>query len=334
MSVTRAQGVVSSIRMYAAVGEQKWSWPAGDGYEDVTGRTVSQSFSVTFKVGSSRFYDKWVSGGVGLLVCGGVCGGYKVDFMITLKKPSSPPVVRAYPVKTILKPATYGRLPLSVKDESGKAKVHGILYEGGTPVRTLNTTTFVVADGTMYDWKARLVADLKGPLFFCVWAENPAGVKSVKAPKSSCAWLSFLVDIDRVSNTCGGEGWDSIVAIENYFGNVSSYREPSTGKTYAVDFSAACNLHDAGYGGYTVQDKINGGYADFHNWSRERVDVKFQQDMQALCRAQIPSSAATALSKCLSGNVRFKIVRQVGGSFFDADLMKPGLQKEGPRDNS
>ncbi|MGZ4384219.1 MAG: hypothetical protein ACXVY3_06440 [Gaiellaceae bacterium] len=335
MSVTRAQGVVSDISMSAKMGEQTWHWPAAGGSESVSGRTVSQSFKVSFVVGSSKFYDKWVSGGVSLGVCGGVCGGYSVDFNITLKKPSSPPVARAYPVKKVLKPGTYGLLPLSVKDESGKAKVYGTLYEGGTSVRTLKTTSFVVADGRWYDWKAKLAADLMGPLYFCVWAENPSGQKSVKAPNSSCAWLSLLVDIDRVSNTCGGEGWDSIVAAENYFGNESSYKDPGTGKTYTVNFADACNLHDAGYGGYTVKDKLHGGVpVDFHNWSRERVDNKFQEDMKAICRRDIPAAATTALKSCLSGSARFTLVRQVGNHFFDADLMKPGLQSEGPRDNS
>ena len=127
----------------------------------------------------------------------------------TTTNPSSVPVVHAYPVKQVLKPATYGWLPYSVKDESGKAKVHGTLFEGGTAVLEGGSKYFLNADGRTYNWKARLAADLKGPLYFCVWAENPAGQSSAKAPRSSCAWLSFLVDIDRVSNTCGGEGWDS-----------------------------------------------------------------------------------------------------------------------------
>jgi hypothetical protein len=334
MSVTRAEGTASDVSMGAKIGESSWQWPAGGGSQRVSGATVSQKFSVSFKLGSSKIFDKWVDASASLSICGGVCGGYSVDFLIHLTAPSSPPVIRAYPVKKILEPGTYARLPVSVKDASGKARVYGTLFEGGTSVRGLRTTSFVVADGRWYDWKTKLAADLKGPLYNCFWAENPSGQKSVKAPKSSCAWQSLLVDIDRVSNTCGGEGWDSIVAVENYFGNTSSYKDPGTGRTYVVDFADACNLHDAGYGGYTVKDKINGGVVDFHNWSRERVDKKFQQDMKTLCRRQIPAAAATALKNCLSGSVRFKIVRTVGYKFFDADLMKPGLQQEGPRDNS
>lgn len=333
MSVTRAQGVVSDVGMSAKMGESSWSWPA-EGYQRVSGQTVAQSFKVSFVVGSSKFYDKWVSGGVSLSICGGVCGGYSAEFTITLKPPSTPPTIHAYPVKKTLKPGTYARLPVGVKDASGKAKVYGTLFEGGTSVRTLKTTSFVTADGRLYDWKAKLAADLKGPLYDCFWAENPSGQKSAKAPKSSCAWQSLLVDIDRVSNTCGGEGWDDIVAAENYFGNTSSYRDPGTGKTYVVNFADACNLHDAGYGGYTVDDKVNGGVVDFHNWSRERVDDKFQEDMKAICRRDIPAAATTALRNCLGGGVRYRLVRTIGYKFFDADLMTPGTQQEGPRDNS
>ena len=253
----------------------------------------------------------------------------------TTTGPSSPPVVRAYPVAQTLRPGTYGWLPYSVKDESGKAKVRGTLFEGGASVLEGGTKGFILADGRMWRWKARLAADLKGPLFFCVWAENPAGRTSAKAPKSSCAFLSFLVDVDRVSNNCGGSaGGDVGRWAQNLLGNTSTFRDPATGKKYTVDFSAACDLHDAGYGGHTVQDRINGGVVDYHAWSRERVDRKFQEDMQRLCRAQIPAAAKQALSKCLEGKGRYRIVRTVGHKFFDADLMKPGIQQEGPRDNS
>jgi len=339
MSVARAPGHVSFTTMSAQLGSKRWVWPSAGEDNRIEGRTVSKSFSLTYKVGSS---DTYVTAAVILQNCGGICAAAAYDFMITVKKPSSPPtgkpssppVVRAYPLKQVLKPATYGWLPYSVKDASGKAKVHGTLYEGGTPLLEGGTRTFIAADGRLWRWKARLAADLKGPLYFCLWAENRDGQKSVKAPKSSCAWLSLLVDIDRVSNTCGGEGWDSVVWIENSFGNTSRFYDPDTRKYYNVNFAAACNLHDAGYGGYTVKDEINGGIVDYHNWSRERVDVKFQKDMQALCRKQIPAAAKRALLRCLGGDVRFQIVRKVGNNFFDADLMKPGLQKEGPRDNS
>lgn len=348
MSITRAQGYVSWVSMSAKVGEQSWKWPAAGGSERVDGpRTVTQSFKVSFKVGSSKVYTDWVSAGVTMSVCGGICSGYAADFMITIKKggggtspppppgvkPGSPPVVRAYPVDQVLKPATYGWLPYSARDASGKAKVHGILYEGGASVLEGGTKYFIAADGRRWRWKARLAADLKGPLYFCVWGENPAGLKSAKAPDSSCAFLSFLVDIVRVSNNCGGDWGEVGRWAQNAMGNKSTFTDPDTGRSFTVDFSDACDLHDAGYGGYTVVDRINGGTVDYHNWSRERVDKKFQKDMQELCRQQIPPSAKRALLRCIGGGARYQTVRKIGWVFFDANLRKPGDQKEGPRDN-
>ena len=43
------------------------------------------------------------------------------------------------------------------------------------------------------------------------------------------------------------------------------YTEPEGG-SYTVSFVPACNLHDAGYGGQTVADVINGGIVDTHAW--------------------------------------------------------------------
>lgn len=351
MSITRAAGYVSWVGMSANVGDAKWQWPAKGGTERVDGpRTVTQNFKVTFKVGSSKIYDKWVSASVSMRVCGGVCSGYLADFMITLKAPGgtspppgsnpppttdpSRPTVRAYPVDQVLKGGTYGWLPYSVRDASGKAKVHGTLYEGGASVLTGGTKYFIAADGRQWRWKARLAADLKGPLYYCVWAENPAGKKSVKAPDSSCAWLSFLVDIVRVSNNCGGDWGEFARWAQNAMGNKSTFTDPDTGRSYTVDFSDACDLHDAGYGGYTVVDRINGGTIDYHNWDRERVDKKFQKDMQELCRKQIPPSAKRALLRCIGGGTRYQAVRKAGWLFFDADLRKPDQQRQGPRDNS
>jgi hypothetical protein len=129
-------------------------------------------------------------------------------------------------------------------------------------------------------WKARLAADRRASLLR-VWAENQAEEER-QAPDSSCAWLSFLVDIDRVSNNCGGDWGEVGRWAQNTMGNTSSFTDPDTGWSYTVNFADACDLHDAGYGGYTVVDTINGGTVDYHNWNRERVDKKFRKDMQEL----------------------------------------------------
>lgn len=110
--------------------------------------------------------------------------------------------------------------------------------------------------------------------------------------------------ISTVPNGCGGAGWDSLVALQNYLGNTSKYADSNINpraRTYLVNFKDACDLHDAGYSGAIVRDKINGsGIVDFRTWSRQRVDQKFLVDMRYLCTRQIPGAAFTALENCQS----------------------------------
>jgi hypothetical protein len=143
-----------------------------------------------------------------------------------------------------------------------------------------------------------------------------------------------------VSNTCGGGGWDTLEAAQNYLGNTHSYQQ-SLGRSYTVNFAEACNLHDAGYGGHTVRDTINGGTIDMHAWSRPRVDRKFLGDMRTLCTRAIPEDAKNAREKCYSAGGTLSIgalslynfVEKFGWRFFDADLTTPGIQKRGHRAN-
>ena len=155
----------------------------------------------------------------------------------------------------------------------------------------------------------------------------------------------------RVSNGCGGEGWDTQVWVENYFGNEHTYKDSSinpAAKSYVVNFKKARDLHDAGYGGMTVYDRLNNRTIDFRTWSRKAVDDKFWRDMKRLCDDQIhaqepPGETATvALTKCKSTGGAASIgsewlynkVRYWGSHFFDADLTRPGHQVSGERDNS
>jgi hypothetical protein len=362
-SFTLNKGYVSWIAIDAKIGEQAYHWPSTGPTERVDGpRTVSENFNVAFKIGSSKVWTKNVVASINIRVCGGICSGYAIDAVITFKKPSSPPakppsppakpplqndrpLALAWEVKQPypLRPGTYAWLPYSLRDDSGKAKLHATLYEGGEAVFEWASKYFLTADGRHQNWKVHLSTSLKGPLYFCVWAENPKGAKSLNAPKSDCAFLSFLVDIKRVSNGCGGEGWDSLVWVENYFGNVHTYYDPGTGATYRVSFVDACDLHDAGYAGMTVEDKINGGPPkDMHGWTRKVVDDEFWRNMKKLCDKQIPPSATVALAKCKGVGGRASIgsewlynkVRDWGGHFFDADLETPGTQKHGSRANS
>jgi hypothetical protein len=259
------------------------------------------------------------------------------------KRDTSPPTVRAYPSKGLVKPGSRASLSFSAKDDSGRATVHADLYEGGTKIRTASASG--AAKGQRGRWRPSLAAHLKGPLYFCVWAQDAAGNRSARAPRSSCAWISLLVPIARVSNGCGGAGWAALVAIQNYFGNTHTYSDSNINplaKSYTVNFKAACDLHDAGYGGHTVADAINGGTIDYHGWSRARVDTKFLADMRRLCGRAIPAAAKTALTNCRArgGNASFgaatlyNFVHKHGWRFFDADLTKPGIQRTGHRNNS
>jgi len=251
----------------------------------------------------------------------------------TEAKDSSPPVVRVVAPGGIHKPGTHVTVTLTVRDDSGKATMNAVLLDGGTSARTARGTN-LKAKGEPTTWNIPLQADLKGPLYVCAWAQDAAGNKSAKAPRSSCAYISLLVDIDLVSNTCGGEGWDMWVAAQNTFGNTSLYEDEPTHATYKVNFADSCNLHDAGYGGHTVYDKINKELVDYHSWSRARVDTKFQTDMWQQCHRQIAPVATSALKKCIRDSWRYNLVHTAGSHFFDADLLTPGVQATGQRDNS
>ena len=153
------------------------------------------------------------------------------------------------------------------------------------------------------------------------------------------------VPIATVSNGCGGAGWASLVAVQNYLGNTSVYKNSNINplaKSYTVSFKDACDLHDAGYSGAIVADKLRGGIKDFRKWTRKQVDDKFLADMRFLCRQAIPPTAAVALKNCQGrgGNLsfgaesRFNFVRKWGYLFFDADLSQAGTQRTGPRSNA
>src|SRR5206468_3066353 len=100
--------------------------------------------------------------------------------------------------------------------------------------------------------------------------------------------------IESVSNGCGGGEWKIVVKVQNFFGNTSTYYNVANkylfhpqARPFTVDFRAACDLHDAGYAGAVVKDKLRGGIKDFRGWTRKQVDEKFLADMRMLCRQQI-----------------------------------------------
>ena len=152
------------------------------------------------------------------------------------------------------------------------------------------------------------------------------------------------VPIARVSNGCGGAGWDSLVAAQNYLGNTSVYRNSNinpTARAFTVNFKDACDLHDACYSGAMVKDKLSGGVKSFRTFSRHECDTKFFTDMRRICDRRIPPAFKVALTNCRAtgGNAsfgarsRYNFVNRWGHLFFDADPAKPGTQSTGTRAN-
>ncbi|MCL4294040.1 MAG: hypothetical protein KJ056_13630 [Acidimicrobiia bacterium] len=366
MTVSRSAGTVSYVTMSANLAGESWGWPQAGGDGMVAGTTVTQRFDLTFDVPLG--YRGEVTGGAQLRVCGGVCDVYAIDFRVTVVSPGSteppaacpqarhvlaekaarlalaatdecPPVVRAFAHRLRTKPGKKVVLEFAVEDDSGQATVHLGLYQGGALLWSASPG-YVSATGKRLAATFTSSASLVGPLFFCVWAEDAAGNQSEGSPKSSCKWIKLLVPISRVSNACGGEGWDFIVAAQNYLGNkhtyVNSWVNPLA-KAWTVNFKKACDLHDAGYGGVMVKDTINKRVVDYRRWSRKQVDDKFWADMAKLCRQQIPPWGKVARRKCLGrgGALSFGsaslygIVRDWGYLFFDADLTVPGVQEAG-----
>lgn len=191
---------------------------------------------------------------------------------------------------------------------------------------------------------ARIVDDCHVTITSVALNGGPPSSASETFTKSPCT-SAQVVAISTVSNGCGGAGWDSVVAVQNYLGNTSKYADSNINPlahSYTVNFKDACDLHDAGYSGAIVRDKINGGTVDFRTWSRKRVDEKFLADMRVLCRKQIPVRAQTALKNCMAtgGNAsfgalsRYHFVRRWGHLFFDADPYQEGTQGTGLRANN
>jgi inhibitor of cysteine peptidase len=147
------------------------------------------------------------------------------------------------------------------------------------------------------------------------------------------------VPIGSVANGCGDPGWRSVTGSRIHVANSAVFRVPSTGQAFTVDFKPACDLHDAGYRGAVVRDRLRGLTRDSRGWSRLRVDTQLRSDLRLLCRRAIPAAAVAALASCTSQGsdtasgaaARFAFVRSSGRALFDADPSAPGIQRAGPR---
>jgi hypothetical protein len=172
-----------------------------------------------------------------------------------------------------------------------------------------------------------------------------SGIEFVKNP---CTTVPAPVPIATVSNGCGGGDWKLLVKFQNFLANTSTYYDVPNGTAnlmahqWSVSFKDACDLHDAGYAGAVVRDKLRGGIKDFRRWTRKQVDDKFLADMRFLCERQIAKDETIVLDKCrghggdasIGAESRYDFVREHGAAFFDADLDRPGTQKTGPRANN
>ena len=172
-----------------------------------------------------------------------------------------------------------------------------------------------------------------------------SGIEFVKSP---CTTVPPPVPIATVSNGCGGGDRKWLVKFQNYLANTSTYYDTPSGTVnpaahaWSVSIKDACDLHDAGYAGAVVRDKLRGGIKDFRRWTRKQVDDKFLADMRFLCEQQIAKNESIVLEKCrghggnasIGAESRYDFVRKHGSDYFDADLDKPGTQKTGPRANN
>lgn len=199
-----------------------------------------------------------------------------------------------------------------------------------------DSKTQVAASGSTLGGSFTTAGNGTGPYFFCFWAEDAAGNRSVNAPRSSCQWLSVQVPVARVANGCGGAQWGSFWAsVQNWFLDSRKYGG------YTVYFRMACNLHDAGYSGATVADPFSGKIIDFRTWSRLRVDNKFYDDIGTLCSKYLYNAAARKyLWRCqrgmpmdtVAGVVQpgalayYQGVRSYAEDAYDADATVPGTQ--------
>lgn len=200
----------------------------------------------------------------------------------------------------------------SVKDESNEAYVTtrlysdgSILFEGKAPFQVEAVGNFIKAEYGAYGGLG-FPAKTIGPYYFCVFAEDGDG--NTTGEFNNCTWLSIEVPIAYASNGCGGAATKfdkvntAILFAFNLLLNKRAYVDKNTKGKYTVDFSPACNNHDAGYSGVTIKDQISGKVIDFRSYTRAQIDSKFKSDIAKLCSFAIPKSASDALRQCQVGS--------------------------------
>lgn len=137
-------------------------------------------------------------------------------------------------------------------------------------------------------------------------ARTAANIDHPLPDKRPPGWVA----IETVSNGCGPGKARAKPNAVNALTDSSTFGSGNPfDPTFEVNFREACLLHDAGYSGALVWDKINGKFVDFRGLTKKEVDDKFFDDMAKLCEAKIPARSEAALKNCKEGIGRYLIVR-------------------------
>ncbi|MDO8731121.1 MAG: phospholipase A2 [Actinomycetota bacterium] len=102
------------------------------------------------------------------------------------------------------------------------------------------------------------------------------------------------VSLESVSNGCGG----GEVGDDPRFLDEVSFSSGTKGLRFKVRFRQACNIHDAGYGGYKIRNPLHKNTGvDYLAVPRKTIDDQFLRDLRLLCDEQLPKSQSAAGAK-------------------------------------
>ena len=239
-----------------------------------------------------------------------------------------------YDGKTRIKYVPLGQL-ISVKyvpTESYEGKFQTVqatvnLYSDGVLIQT-ETNSNITADGypkmVVFNPPVKKGKKDYGPFLVCAYFKDIFGNTTAKAPCSASTWIPIEVPLVLVSNGCGGQTgykkideWEKLLLDKRKLGTIE------------VDFRPACNLHDAGYSGFTVKQPRTGAVVDYLRIPRYMVDTEFLAELSKICEQNFPTgkSDLAASTSCFQWAMRYySAVRMIGKVFYDANPVKFGIQ--------